>query len=460
MLVTFAPLLLLFAIPLLLLRAALRPVSDPDTFWHIRAGEYLASTGRFSGPEPWSAFSSNLWALHEWLPQLGYFATWRAAGLPGVAALNAVTISAFFVLLYGLCRHVSGLLPALLAASVAWIGASGSLSPRPQMVTFALIGVWTTAWLLTANDHKPRWWLIPLTWVWACSHGMWFVGVVISGCALVGMALERSIDWRQIGRLALIPLLSLGAAACTPLGPALFLAPLHVGDYTKYVSEWAPPSIREYNVAVTLLMAVICAVLWARSSRRVPWPQLALLVTALGWTLLYARTVAVGAVMLAPLLAITLAAYVPKRLINRKLEVTGLAASLTGAVLLALAMAPAVAQHPGRVPDSFSGRVSALPSGAVVYNDYELGGWLLLSHRHVRTVIDPRTEVFSVDYVDEYMASLRAAPGWRTTVASSGASVAILPTTSPLAGELVHAGWQDVQQEKGYSYLTRPSTPG
>jgi hypothetical protein len=289
---------------------------------------------------------------------------------------------------------------------------------------------------------------------------MWFVGVVISSCTLVGMAMERSIAWRQIGKLALIPLLSIVAAACTPLGPALFLAPLHVGDYTKYVTEWLPPSIREYNAAVAVLMAATCAVLWARGSRRVPWPRLALWATALGWTLLYARTVAVGAVMLGPLLAVTLAAHVPKRAIPRKLEMVGLSVSLLATAVVALAVAPSAASQPGRVPNSFAARLGALPAGTVVYNDYELGGWLLLSHRQTSPVIDPRTEVFDVAYVDRYMASVLAAPGWRTTVASSGASVAILPTSSALAGELVHEGWRDIQREKGYSYLTRPPGRG
>ena len=61
-----------------------------------------------------------------------------------------------------------------------------------------------------------RWWLVPLTWVWAMVHGMWPVGIIIGLVALVGLALDRAVTRRQWLRLAAIPVLSVVAAGAHP----------------------------------------------------------------------------------------------------------------------------------------------------------------------------------------------------------------------------------------------------
>src|SRR5689334_14424059 len=63
------PLVLLALVPFVLLRLGLHPVGDPDTFWHLRAGDHLWGTWQFSGPDPFSRFSTRTWVLHEWLPE-------------------------------------------------------------------------------------------------------------------------------------------------------------------------------------------------------------------------------------------------------------------------------------------------------------------------------------------------------------------------------------------------------
>ena len=88
-----------------------------------------------------------------------------------------------------------------------------------------------------------------------------------------------------------------------PCRSRLLLAPLSVSGYAKYVSEWDPPSLTSPSVAITLGMLVVVLVIWGRRASRVPWSRIAVWGVALGWTLLYTRTVAVGAVIAAPLFA-------------------------------------------------------------------------------------------------------------------------------------------------------------
>ncbi|MDQ2756621.1 MAG: hypothetical protein M3Y71_08660, partial [Actinomycetota bacterium] len=58
------------AVPLVLATQTRRGISDPDTFWHIRAGEQLLGSGNFTSAATGTPFSSYPWILHEWAPEV------------------------------------------------------------------------------------------------------------------------------------------------------------------------------------------------------------------------------------------------------------------------------------------------------------------------------------------------------------------------------------------------------
>ena len=454
----WVPLALVSLLPLLFLRQALSPVSDPDTFWHMRAGQYLWETGRFVGPEPWSRFSGEPWILHEWLPELAYYFGSEYGGLPAVAWLSVTCIVTFYLVLYWAARQFAAILPAALAAVAGWVGASGSLSPRPQIVSFMLLTVFTVAWLRTARDLKPRWWLIPVTWVWACSHGMWFTGVAVGLAACLGLILDRRVGLREAARLSAIPALGVMAAALTPVGPTLLLAPLKIGDYRKYITEWAAPELLDTQVLTVIVLIAVIVIAWARGASRAEWNHIGIFAVGVGWTLLYIRTVPLGAAMLTPLAAIGLQSMLPQGTVRwQRAERVSVIGGAGASLVIAALLAPSVAGNPGRMPIGLDDSLSKLPHGTVVFNDYMLGGWLYWQHRQLAPVIDPRTEVYTVPYVDAYMAARRAAPGWERTLATTGATVAVLRSNSPLAYALRNQhGWTLRDEDHGYALLERP----
>ena len=73
------------------------------------------------------------------------------------------------------------------------VGASLSLTPRPHLVSFLFLAITLHAWLGTARDLRPRWWLIALGWVWACSHGMWLLGPMVGLAVIGGLLLESRL---------------------------------------------------------------------------------------------------------------------------------------------------------------------------------------------------------------------------------------------------------------------------
>jgi hypothetical protein len=436
----------------------MRPINDPDTFWHLAAGDRLRETWVFSGPDPWSTMSTLPWRLHEWLPELLMSWMQQVLGLPGVSWLLPLGAAAITLCLWVVCRRRASLLVTPVVMLVAMFAMSGSLSLRPHLVTFALTVVTAGAWLGTRDDGRARWWLIPLTWLWACSHGMWFVGVAVGVVALVGLFLDGTVRGRAWLRLALVPFGSLVAATLTPVGPELLAAPFAVRGYAQFISEWRSPSLTDLGFVGFLLLAGVTVLIWVRSSRRPSWTEILLLGLGTGFALLYVRTIAVGAAIVAPIAAMALQGLLhtkPEPVRRREVSLTlGLT---TVALVVAAFVAPSRAAHPAWGPNDLDTRIAALPEGTVLCNDYGSGGWLIWKHPNVRPAIDGRTEVYTIEHMQSYMDFQRAVPGWQKYLTQTGCRWALVPADLPVAEALTaQARWTVAARGASHLLLNAP----
>ncbi|MEW6094234.1 MAG: hypothetical protein AB1531_09745, partial [Chloroflexota bacterium] len=52
----------------------LRPVADPDFWWHLRTGQLIAETGAIPRADPFSFTNfGKTWIAHEWLSELIFY---------------------------------------------------------------------------------------------------------------------------------------------------------------------------------------------------------------------------------------------------------------------------------------------------------------------------------------------------------------------------------------------------
>ena len=364
--------------------------------------------------------------------------------------------------LYVSSRSLGSAVLATLATVLGLLGMWASLSARPQLVTFALTAITTSAWLRSGRDGRRRWWLIPLTWVWACSHGMWFVSPVIGIAAIVGLSLQAGRR-RDARRLAPVAALSLGIGALTPVGPGLLLAPLSVSGYTWFVSEWDPPRLASPPVLATMVLLVTAAVVWARSRRRADPVDILIWLVAVGWALAYTRTVAVGAAMAAPLFVAAIAGTVGPVVLKQRgrtkaLEVGVLTLSATASIVVAAAILPASTANAG-MPTGLNAALDRLPSGSVVFNEYGFGGWLHYAHPDLLPVIDERTEVYSHAYIEQYLSTRAVHTGWSTSLNRQNVTALLVPSDSGIAdAALGTPGWRIAGSDDGMSLIIRDRT--
>jgi hypothetical protein len=438
----------------------IRPVSDDDAWWHLKVGEFLLHGGAFVGPDPWNPFATRPFVLNQWLPEVVAFQGYKWFGLPAVAWLRCVAILLLFTTLLWCTRHVADTVPALITALAALLGTAGGLGERPQLVSFIMLAVWVGASWRTAEDLRPRWWLIPLTWVWANSHGLWFTGIGIGMLVVFGLALDRRLTLRSAAKLMLVPLASLAVCALTPVGPRLLLAPFEVSqNATEFVQEWQATPVRASVVAMVTLVLIAGAVLgWIRSPEKTPWWKLALASAAVVTTLAMLRTVPVGAIIAAPLAASALQSLrrtAPQRPENRSARLWALL--ILTCAIIAIPVTALVAQQPGNVPERLRATLDTAPSGSVVLNDHSLSGWLLWREPQLVSVLDLRTEIFSKDYIEAYLRTSEVRPGWQRFLAETKPTYALLRSESPLRMALQEElHWVPLQTAQGFTILRAP----
>lgn len=427
------------------------PVGDPDTWWHLRLGEEFRGNWSLGDPGQLSPFATRPWFATQWTLELlaSYFE--QAFGIAGVSWLAGVGVLALGFAVFVACRLEASPLPAALATVLALIGASQGMAPRPQLAGFVFAVVVTGAWLRTERDLKPRWWLIPLAWLWACTHGLWFTSVIIGLAVVVGLLLDRRVTWREIPRFLAIPILSLVAAGITPVGPKLLIAPLATSGMAPFVTEWQSPSFTQPAVATTAVMLMLTVVTWSRGIEA-SWSRLLLLILAAGWTVLSYRTVALGAVIAAPLLAAALQSWLkgrsrePVSLGERKCILLGALVCMVG---LTIAV-PTLSERDEPESRALNAALDALPDGTIVYNDYAVGGWLTWKHRNIAPVVDGMTDAYEVSHVAGYVETSRLRKDWYRFITKTGAEYALLYQEAPLAIELQnHMGWVSVASGRG-----------
>jgi hypothetical protein len=129
--------LCVFILALGLFTMAVRGMTDPDVWWHLRTGQLIVRNHSVFQTDPYSFTRfGQRWVNHEWLSEVLLFGIYRLAGFGGLIVAFAAVIAAalFLVFLRSPGR------PYIAAIMTLW-GALASASTwgvRPQMFSLLL----------------------------------------------------------------------------------------------------------------------------------------------------------------------------------------------------------------------------------------------------------------------------------------------------------------------------------
>lgn len=379
-------------------------LNDSDTYWHIRAGEWMLAHRQLLRADVFSYTAAGApWHTQEWLSEIAMALAWGADGWQGLHLLFALC-AALTAGLVGYCvRARVDFVPALLAVMLGLTCVTGSLLARPHMLALPLLALWT-AGLVTARqrDRAPPWLLLAVMPLWANLHGSLAFGLALAGA----LAMEAVIESGDRRRTALRWGLFLGGAialsSVTPFGLQTLLFPLRLLAMggIGHIGEWQASDfshISPFAIALLVLIGVL-----ATGSIRIAWPRLLILLAILWLALSHSRHQMLLGVTAPILLIPALANAWPAKDDTGKPLLPVLAASGFALLLIARLILPVARNDDPISPVTALRHVPRFVRETPVVNDYAFGGYLIWNG--IKPFIDSRADLYGDIFLDNYAA--------------------------------------------------------
>jgi hypothetical protein len=266
------------AVLILVASAGWDALGDPDVWWHLRLGRWIAAAHAVPGTEIFSyTAQGNPLVAHEWLSDAVFATLAAAGGLFLVSlAMAAVAWSGFIAVALRARARGAGPLAIAIGIALAAKAAEPVLGTRPQVFTVALLAwsLWLAESYLRSGGRRR--WLLPLVFVvWANLHAGFVAGLAFLALLVAVEAVKRRF---QLGATAPVERIrgiavAIGAsavAAClNPAGPMLYRFALSAsaGEGTKQIIEWQSPNFHDPAMWALLALLVSFVVLPALGGR-------------------------------------------------------------------------------------------------------------------------------------------------------------------------------------------------
>jgi len=430
---------------------ALRHALVVDGWLALASGREIAKHGLPSHDMLTVWAHGRRWVDQQWLAQLLFYWLWRAGGFKLVLLVHAALATGALAMAAALARRVGGTARAAtwicLPVIVAYYPEAAVM--RPQSFAYPLFVA--VLWLLVTDARSPSrriFLTFPLLVLWANLHGSVLLGAgLVSLAGVVELVGSLRSEPRRLSRRALA--VATGAWLCLLVSPyaahlpAYYEKVLFGGDFSHFVTEWAPTTLTAATAPVYLLVLAGMWLLGRAGGKVSAFEKLALLATGvLGFQALR-NTAWLGltALVVLPVLVDSVRPVVdePRRL-NRLLATAVVAGALvaTGGVA-AKAQSwfvggfPPAAAHAAAAAAGSDGKVLAMSP----YAD-----WLLWSNPELagRVAFDARFELLTRSQLGTLGAFEARAGNWISTARGYRVFVLDRRTDNKLEAALVHAG--------------------
>jgi hypothetical protein len=455
-----------------------RNVTDPDVWWHLKTGEYIAAHKTVPHTDPFSyTRAGEPWVAHEWLSALLLYHLQRTAGFGGLILLFAAILCTAFFFLYLRCG------PAPYVAGVAALFAAWATAPvwgvRPQVLTLLLTSLWLLILERSERDPKLLWWTLPLTLLWVNLHAGFALGLALSALFLAGEWIEPKLgvlSQQNPPRLltaAFILLLDLLIVPLNPNGLRLFSYPIETlrsAAMQNYIAEWASPNFHhaEYWPFLLIVLGTFAALSWSRLQ---PRPRdLLLLLVSLYASLCSIRMIPLFVLIAVPLIAQRLGNWPRSRLRPRRLPARSLFNVVMFNAVIVLAMAVFASVHIAQViqrqpqaeaqqfPAGAVAFLEAHPSTGPIFNHYDWGGYLIWKlYPSTPVFIDGRADLYGKTLLHDFADAYQLKDDWQKILQRWRINTVIVPRDSALATGLRSApGWTVSYQDSQAIILIAP----
>jgi hypothetical protein len=424
------------------LGAAMLPMTDPDTWWHIRVGREILESGAIPRADTWSiAGAGREWVSQDWLSNVLMAVLFAGGGPTAVSFTYGVMTLGALWLVWNAIGVRDGSIGWLARAAWLILGlvlAAPVVGARVQVIDLLLAAAaLNLLWRYLTSPRTLHLAALPLVAVaWVNLHAGWPLLFLLGGAVVVGDLLdrlrarptERTLPAAAVIRLVAALGVSALALMLNPNGIRIYLYPIEtlgLKALSSFIGEWQPASLAAPSgqlLALFVLVGVVPALL--QVARRGRWSDALILVG-----LVYMAVTAVRFLLVAGPLGAAVACV----LVSPSLSASGLGAGVRGAldrlsraptgprgavnaILVVVLVVAGAAVAWGRIgPDGQAKSIAeVLPTDAVdwleendpgdrVFNRYEWGGYLGLHRPDQPIFIDGRADVYGDAIIREYI---------------------------------------------------------
>jgi hypothetical protein len=439
----------------------LKGTLDPDYFWHLTTGHYIATHG-IPSVDPFSfTWAGKPWTLHEWLSELGLYAIVSTVGTVGAAIVFGAIATGVFAILAAILRRVSvrPLVIVLVCVLGGWV-LIPYLTVRPQAISWRLLaGLLAILLWLRADRPRRALLLIPDFVAWANLHGLWVIGLGVVGLYLLfTMAghTPMSPAWRWVLATFVGCLL---ATMLTPAGPLGILYPLRYiqpGNWgLANIQEWQSPNFHD---PVNWGFLVLIVALLLNGGRSTPAWLVAASVVGLVLGLASVRNEPIAAILAVPSLGygieerrgrlrpLRAARRAPVALGRRVLELgTGVLLAAAAALIL-LPSSPLEIVHvpPNPYPVQATTVMLHMKPDMRVLAEYGWGGYEIsrINDAGGRVFVDGRNGMYSEQILNDYSTIRDVSGDWASLTQKYGVEAMLFPPYATIVkGAATDAGW-------------------
>ena len=404
---------------LVLLLSGDRLLNDPDSYWHVVVGDWIAAHHAFPTRDSFSfTFAGAPWIAKEWLSQVLYAGAQALAGWPGMVALAAASVALAFVLLTRVLVRDLRPLYAILFAAIAFLLAAPHIVARPHVLAFPVMVVWVAGLVRAADENRaPSLWLLPLMVLWANLHGGFTFGIMMVGAlgldAIVSASAETRL--RTAVRWVAFGLAALAAGCVTPYGWQSMLMTVKIlglGPALSIIGEWKPADFSHLTGFEIVLLLGLGAALWRGVT--LPPIRIVILLGLVHMALSAERNAEIFGLVAPLIVARPLAAQIAT-IRGAPITKAGFATSAKAVAALLVILAPLTfalsaafhyAPNPRITPAAAVAALKQANAGPVL-NQYDFGGYLV--YEGIPTFIDGRTELYGGAFFDRYYRAVTLA---------------------------------------------------
>lgn len=381
--------------------------NDADTYWHIRAGEWMLNHHAILRGDPFSyTMAGKPWNAQEWLAEIAMALAWRADAWNGLHILFGLATAATCFIMAAELRRRLDAASALLACVLGLACVVGSLLARPHLLALPLLAAWSVGLIRARDeDRAPSFWLLSLIPLWANLHGSFMFGLALAAALGVEAVAESATRRLATARdWAVFVLAGLVASLITPQGLNGLLFPLRLTAMSglAYIGEWHPTSFATVTpFEIALLAAIFVAV-----TRGIRLSQIR---AAIVLGLVYMALAHARHQMLLGITGTLLLAKAFSRAddglpdAEQRAPIIVSCAGIAFLALLSLRLVLPTARSDDRAsPIAALASVPAPLRQTPVLNDYSFGGYLIFEG--VKPYIDSRADLYGDRFLDGYSA--------------------------------------------------------